>query len=109
MARQQTKHKRFGQPDQIREFPNGRAEILQIGEGEDGPFVLEPGSRRSNDVKPSHLTQSRPVGARDAVDGSHEHGFGMNRAERTAFWIYVAMGIVCLAILVAAAISAIGS
>jgi hypothetical protein len=109
MARQQTEHKGFGQPDQIREFPNGRSEILKNCEGEVGPFVFEPGWRRSNDVKPSHLTQSRPVGALDAVDGSHEHGSGMNRAERIGFWIYVAMGIVCLAVLAAAAISAIAS
>jgi hypothetical protein len=109
MARQQIEHKGFGQPDEIRELPNDCAEILKNGDGAVGPFVLEPGWRRSNDVKPIHLTQSRPAGVLDAVDGSHEHGFGMNRAERIGFWIYVAMGIVCVAELAAAAISAIAS
>jgi hypothetical protein len=109
MARQQTEHKGFGQPDQIREPPNHRAEILKIGEAAIARFVVEPGWRRSNDVKPSHLTQSRPTRALDAVDGSHEHGSGMNRAERIGFWIYVAMGFVCVAVLGAAAISAIAS
>jgi hypothetical protein len=109
MARQQTEHEGLSQPVETREFPSGRAEILKIGDGEVGRFVFEPGWRLSNDVKPTHLTESRPAGALDAVDGSHEHGFGMNRAERTGFRIYVAMGIVCLAVLVAAAISAIAS
>ena len=39
-------------PDEMREFPNGRAEILQIGGGEVGRLVFEPGWRWSNDVKP---------------------------------------------------------
>jgi hypothetical protein len=109
MARQQTDHKGFGQPDEIRESPNGRAKIRKIAEGAVGRFVLEPGWRWSNDVKPIHLTGSRHTGALDAVYRSHEHGFGMNRAERIGFWMYVAMGIVCLAVLVAAASSAIAS
>ena len=50
--RQATEHKSFDTPDEIREFPNGRAEILQIGGGEVGRFVFEPGWRWSNDVKP---------------------------------------------------------
>jgi hypothetical protein len=109
MARQQTEHKGFGQLDQIPEPPIRRAEILKIGEAAVGRFVVEPGRRRSNDVKPNHSTKSRPTGALDAVDDSHEHGFGMNRAERIGFWIYVAMGIACVAVLAAAAISAIAS
>ena len=35
-AMQQTEHKSFQAPDETREFPNGRAEILQIGGGEVG-------------------------------------------------------------------------
>ena len=34
--RQETEHKGFRQPDETREFPNGRAEILNIGDGEVG-------------------------------------------------------------------------
>jgi hypothetical protein len=109
MARQQTEHKGFGQPDEIREFANGGAENLKLGEGEVGRFVFEPAWCWSNDVEPIHLTESRPAGALDAADGSHERGCGMNRAERIGFWMYVAMGIVCVAVLVAAAISAIAS
>ena len=49
---QQTEHKSFGAPEETREFPNGHAEILQIGGGEVGRLVFEPGWRWSNDVKP---------------------------------------------------------
>ena len=50
--RHETEHKTFESPDETREFPNGRAEILGIGGGEVGRLVLEPGWRWSNDVKP---------------------------------------------------------
>jgi hypothetical protein len=33
-TRQETEHKGFRQPAETREFPNGRAEILDIGDGE---------------------------------------------------------------------------
>src|SRR4051812_50141727 len=49
---QQTEHKSFQTPDETREFPNGRAEILQIGGGDGGRLVLAPGWRWSNDGKP---------------------------------------------------------
>src|SRR3954464_13408169 len=58
MATQQTEHKSFGAPEETRPFPNGRAEILQIGGGEVGRLVLEPGWRWSNDVKPIAGTDS---------------------------------------------------
>ena len=32
--RHETEHKSFGEPDEMREFPNGTAEILAIGEGQ---------------------------------------------------------------------------
>ena len=60
-ARQQTEHKGFEQPDETREFPNGRAEILMIGGGEVGRFIFEPGWRWSNDVKPIAETDSCEV------------------------------------------------
>ena len=54
----QTQHKGFGQPDETREFPHGRAEILSMGGEEVGRLVLEPGWRWSNDVKPIAGTES---------------------------------------------------
>src|SRR4051794_8439506 len=58
---QTTEQKSFGKPDEIREFPNGRAEIVKISGGEVGRFVFEPGWRWSNDVKPIAGTDSCQV------------------------------------------------
>lgn len=55
---QQTEHKRFKTPDEVREFPNGRAEILNVGGGQVGMLVFQPGWRWSNDVKPIAGTPS---------------------------------------------------
>lgn len=44
--------KNFANPDEVRRFSHGRAEILSIGEGTVGRVVLEPGWKWSNDVKP---------------------------------------------------------
>jgi hypothetical protein len=55
---QQTQHKSFGAPDETRDFPNGHAEIISIGDGEVGRMVFEPGWRWSNDVKPIAGTAS---------------------------------------------------
>ena len=49
---QRTEHRAFLAPDEVREFPNGRAEILQVGDAEIGRLVFEPGWRWSEDVKP---------------------------------------------------------
>jgi hypothetical protein len=54
----ETEHKGFAKPDEVREFPNGRAEILRIGDGEVGRFVFQPGWRWSNDVKAIAKTDS---------------------------------------------------
>lgn len=54
----QMEHRSFGAPDETREFPNGRAEIVKIGAGNVGRLVLEPGWRWSNDVKPIAGTES---------------------------------------------------
>ena len=52
-------HKGFDQPDEVREFPNGRAEILEVGGGGSvGRFVFQPGWRWSEDVKPIAGTDS---------------------------------------------------
>ena len=53
-----TEHKTFTQPDEHREFPRGRAEILKIGGGEVGRLVFQPGWRWSKDVKPLAQTKS---------------------------------------------------
>ncbi len=55
---QQTEHRNFGEPDEVREFPNGRAEILKVGGAEIGRLVFEPGWRWSNDVQPIARTSS---------------------------------------------------
>jgi hypothetical protein len=55
---QQTEHRSFEKPDETREFPNGRAEIVNTADGEIGRLVLEPGWRWSNDVKPIANTDS---------------------------------------------------
>jgi hypothetical protein len=53
-----TKHRKFNEADEIREFANGRVEILNVGGGEVGRLVLQPGWRWSNDVKPIAKTES---------------------------------------------------
>ncbi len=57
-TRHETEHKSFDRPDDLREFPNGRAEILEVGGAEIGRLVFEPGWRWSNDVKPIAGTDS---------------------------------------------------
>jgi hypothetical protein len=54
----QTEHKTFGKPDEVREFPNGRAEIVNLGGAPVGRLVFEPGWRWSNDVRPIAQTAS---------------------------------------------------
>ena len=55
---QSTEHKSFGSPEEVREFPHGRAEIIKVGDSELGRLVLQPGWRWSNDVKPIAKTES---------------------------------------------------
>jgi len=45
-------HKDLGKPDEVREFPNGRLELINAGDGVVGRLVLEPGWRWSQDVRP---------------------------------------------------------
>lgn len=49
---QMTEHRSFAQPDEVRPFSNGQAEILHVGGSDIGRLVLQPGWRWSNDVKP---------------------------------------------------------
>lgn len=53
-----SEQKRFEKPDEVREFPNGRVEIVHIGGGSVGRLVLQPGWRWSTDVKPIAKTHS---------------------------------------------------
>lgn len=55
---QQTEFRTFAKPDETRDFPHGRAEILSTAGGDIGRLVLEPGWRWSNDVKPIAKTDS---------------------------------------------------
>jgi hypothetical protein len=57
-GRQNTEHRSFQDPDETREFPNGNAEILSIGDAEIGRLTFQPGWRWSNDVKPIAGTNS---------------------------------------------------
>ena len=50
--------KNFGKPDEIREFPRGRVELLNIGGAMVGRAVFEPGWRWSTSVKPIAKTHS---------------------------------------------------
>lgn len=60
-TQQITESKSFDAPDEVRAFPNGRAEILHINGGEVGRYTFEPGWRWSNDVKPIAGTHSCEV------------------------------------------------
>jgi hypothetical protein len=53
-----TEHVTFGKQSETREFPNGKAEILNVGGAEIGRLVFQPGWRWSNDVKPIAKTAS---------------------------------------------------
>jgi hypothetical protein len=53
-----SEQKNFTKPDETREFPNGKAEILNIGGGAVGRLVFKPGWRWSKDVQPLANTKS---------------------------------------------------
>lgn len=53
-----SEHKTFLSPDEVREFPSGKAEILKIGGGEVGRLVFQPGWKWSTHVKPIAKTTS---------------------------------------------------
>jgi len=48
----------FGKPDEVREFPHGRVEIIKIGGATIGRAILEPGWRWSTSVQPLAKTKS---------------------------------------------------
>lgn len=50
--------KSFGKPDEIREFPNGRVELVTVGGATVGRATFKPGWRWSTSVQPLAQTKS---------------------------------------------------
>ncbi len=50
--------KHFGAPDEIREFPKGRLEIITIGGATIGRCIFEPGWRWAESLQPLAKTKS---------------------------------------------------
>ncbi len=50
--------KNFGKPDEVREFANGKVEVLKIGDASIGRAVLKPGWKWSTAVQPIAKTKS---------------------------------------------------
>lgn len=50
--------KGFGEPDEVREFPKGRLELIRVGAATVGRSTFEPGWRWSTSVKPIAKTES---------------------------------------------------
>jgi len=50
--------KSFGKPDEVREFPKGRLELVKIGGAAVGHVVFEPGWRWSTSLQPIVKTKS---------------------------------------------------
>jgi quercetin dioxygenase-like cupin family protein len=45
-------HRDFAAADEVREFPNGKVELLHIGDSDIGRLTLAPGCRWSEHVRP---------------------------------------------------------
>jgi len=52
-----SERKDLKKPDETRQFPKGRADLLNIGGGQVGRYTLEPGWRWSEHVKPNAKTE----------------------------------------------------
>jgi len=50
--------KNFGKPDEVREFPKGRVELVSIGGAMIGRAIFEPGWRWATSVQPLAKTKS---------------------------------------------------
>jgi hypothetical protein len=50
--------KSFGKPDEVREFPKGKVEILKIGKATIGRATFQPGWKWSESVQPLVKTKS---------------------------------------------------
>jgi len=55
---QEVECKNFDRPDEVRDFPDGRVELVTIGGAVVGRAVLEPGWRWSKSLKPIAGTKS---------------------------------------------------
>ena len=51
-------HKSFQQPDEVREFPKGRVELIKVGGAMIARAVFEPGWRWATSVQPIARTKS---------------------------------------------------
>lgn len=60
MAKDMTKAsvKNFGKPDEVREFPKGRVELVKIGGATIGRATFKPGWKWSTSVQPIAKTKS---------------------------------------------------
>jgi hypothetical protein len=54
----QAEHRDFRKPDEVREFPKGRVELINIGGATVGRAVFEPGWKWSTSVQPLAKTKS---------------------------------------------------
>ncbi len=50
--------KSFGKPDEVREFPKGRLELIKVGGATVGRAVFQPGWRWSTSIQPIAKTKS---------------------------------------------------
>jgi hypothetical protein len=50
--------KNFGKPDEVREFPRGRVELINIGGATIGRAIFDPGWRWATSVQPLAQTKS---------------------------------------------------
>lgn len=48
----------FGKPDEVREFPKGRLEVVKIGGATVGRAIFEPGWRWATSIQPIAQTKS---------------------------------------------------
>lgn len=55
---QKAERKNFARPDEVREFPKGRLEILKLGDAAIGRAIFQPGWRWSTSMQPLAKTKS---------------------------------------------------
>ena len=58
IAGESAEWKNFGKPDEVREFPKGKLELITVGDTTIGRATLEPGWRWSTSVQPIANTKS---------------------------------------------------
>lgn len=51
-------HKNFARPDEVREFPKGRLELVKVGGATVGRAIFEPGWRWADSIQPIAHTES---------------------------------------------------